>query len=93
MKFLSSLYLPFASQLNVGCYMMGSLILGTAFYILSLFSVLTTAMACTATLAASTAAWAIACILVSCLVTIFNLFSILLEVAFVRLPYFSLPIS
>ena len=47
---------------------------------------------CTPALAASIAAWAIACIIVSCSFAILDFFCICLKVAFVGLPYLSLPI-
>ena len=88
---LSSLYSYSAFQLIVGWGMISMPILGTKFYILSLVHVLTTAMACTTTLAASTDAWAIACVIMSYSVALLDFLCIYLEVVFVRLPHFGLP--
>ena len=88
---LISLCIFSAFHFNVDCYLMGLPIFGIAFCILSLFSVLAAVMAY-ATLAVSTVAWAIACIIVSCSVAILNFLSICLQIPFVRLPYLSLPI-
>ena len=52
MKFLTSLYLSSASQLNVACFMMSLPISSTTFCFLSLLSILAATMACTAALAA-----------------------------------------
>ena len=57
LKFLSSLYLSSASQLNVGFFIMGLPSLGPTFCILS---ALATAMACTSALVASASACTIA---------------------------------
>ena len=71
----------------MGCYLAGPPTLGTTFCILSLLSFLVTAMACTTAHATSITALAIACIIVSCSVVIFDFFYICLEVPFVRLLF------
>ena len=71
--------------------MRGPPILGTAICVPLLLSVLATSMACTTALVTLTAAWAIAYIILSCMVAILDLLSICLEIAFVTLPYLSLP--
>ena len=70
LKFMSSLYLCSASQLNVGCFIMGPPSLDTTFCVLSATA---TVMVCTAAIVASATACVIASLVFVCCLAIIHI--------------------